>query len=92
MDVAQWIRFDRRDVREFEQPDRPASVITNPPYAVRMGEQKEVAALYPVSYTHLDVYKRQVRSRGFLLLWASARARIRRRSMQATLILTNRHC
>lgn len=46
MDVAQWIRFDRRDVREFEQPDRPASVITNPPYAMRMGEQKEVSALY----------------------------------------------
>ena len=46
MDVAQWIRFEHRDVRRFEQPQRPASVITNPPYAVRMGEEKEVAALY----------------------------------------------
>ena len=47
MGVAQYIRFSRKDVREFVQPDRPASVITNPPYAA-------------VSYTHLDVYKRQI--------------------------------
>lgn len=46
MDAAQYIRFAQRDVRKFEQPARPASVITNPPYAVRMGEEKEVAALY----------------------------------------------
>ncbi|MBC5647005.1 THUMP domain-containing class I SAM-dependent RNA methyltransferase [Christensenella tenuis] len=46
MDVAQYIRFSKKDVREFEQPCRPASVITNPPYAVRMGEEKEVAKLY----------------------------------------------
>lgn len=48
MDVAQHIRFSRKDVRDFEQPGRPASVITNPPYAVRMGEEKEVARLYKV--------------------------------------------
>ncbi|MEA5002838.1 MAG: class I SAM-dependent RNA methyltransferase [Christensenella sp.] len=46
MDVAQWIRFDRKDVKDFEQPERAASIITNPPYAVRMGEEKEVATLY----------------------------------------------
>ncbi len=46
MDVAQYIRFAQRDVRKFEQPQRPASIITNPPYAVRMGDEKEVSALY----------------------------------------------
>lgn len=46
MDVAQYIRFAQRDVKKFEQPSRPASVITNPPYAARMGEETEVSGLY----------------------------------------------
>ncbi|MEA4852911.1 MAG: class I SAM-dependent RNA methyltransferase [Christensenella sp.] len=46
MDVAQWIRFEQKDVRKFSQPENPASVISNPPYAMRMGEEKEVSELY----------------------------------------------
>ncbi|MEG0256842.1 MAG: class I SAM-dependent RNA methyltransferase [Christensenella sp.] len=46
MDVAQYISFAQRDVRKLEQPTRPASIITNPPYAMRMGEEREVAELY----------------------------------------------
>lgn len=46
MDVAQWIRFAHKDIRKFEQPERPASIITNPPYAARMGEEMEVSGLY----------------------------------------------
>lgn len=46
MDLAHYIRFAQKDVRNFSQPERPASVITNPPYAMRMGEEKEVADLY----------------------------------------------
>lgn len=46
MDVAQLIRFSRKDVRDFEQPQRQATIVTNPPYAMRMGAEKEVAELY----------------------------------------------
>lgn len=44
--VADWVRFTERDVADFTQPERPACVITNPPYAVRLGEKKEVEDLY----------------------------------------------
>ncbi len=46
MDVGEYIRIERRPVAEFRQPERPATIITNPPYAVRLGEQKEVEHLY----------------------------------------------
>ncbi|MGI6152720.1 MAG: THUMP domain-containing class I SAM-dependent RNA methyltransferase [Christensenellaceae bacterium] len=46
MQVGEWISFRRQDVRKFKQPEKPAVVITNPPYAKRIGEQKETDALY----------------------------------------------
>ncbi len=46
MDVQDYIRFERKDVRAFEQPERAAVIITNPPYAKRLGDAKEVAQLY----------------------------------------------
>lgn len=44
--VAPYIRFAVRDVAAFEEPERPAAVISNPPYAMRIGERQEVDELY----------------------------------------------
>lgn len=44
--VASYISFSARDVRQFAQPSGPACVISNPPYAVRLGEEREVDKLY----------------------------------------------
>lgn len=44
--VERAISFERKDVRQFAQPTRPATIIANPPYAVRLGEEKETFALY----------------------------------------------
>ncbi len=46
MDVAELISFKNASALQLAQPDQPASIITNPPYAVRMGERKEVERLY----------------------------------------------
>jgi len=44
--VEASISFVQRDVRQFAPPSRPATIITNPPYALRLGEEKETLALY----------------------------------------------
>lgn len=44
--VADWVSFEVKDVAQFTEPSEPACVISNPPYAVRLGEKKEVQALY----------------------------------------------
>lgn len=44
--VADFIRFAVQDVAAFEEPEKPAAVISNPPYAMRIGEQREVEELY----------------------------------------------
>ncbi|MEF9864401.1 MAG: class I SAM-dependent RNA methyltransferase [Christensenellaceae bacterium] len=46
MVVGQHIQFAQKDVKKFEQPNRPATIISNPPYAVRMGEEKDIIKLY----------------------------------------------
>ncbi len=40
------IDFYVGDATEFRQPEKPATIITNPPYAVRLGEKEEVERLY----------------------------------------------
>lgn len=40
-DVAHLVRFDLRDYRELESDLSDGWVITNPPYGVRVGEEKE---------------------------------------------------
>ncbi|HBU13259.1 MAG TPA: RNA methyltransferase [Clostridiales bacterium] len=45
MDVAEFIDFSVRDVKDFAQPEAAAAIITNPPYAVRLGEEKQVERL-----------------------------------------------
>lgn len=43
--VADAIQFSRKDARDF-LPNMPGTLISNPPYAMRMGEKEEVHALY----------------------------------------------
>lgn len=44
--VGDWVTFSVKDVRQFTQPEQPACVISNPPYAVRLGERRAVEDLY----------------------------------------------
>ncbi len=46
MDVSEYIQFSTKPLSKFEQPENPSSIICNPPYAVRLGERKEVEKLY----------------------------------------------
>jgi len=44
--VSEMIRFSQCDVRDFAPEQRDGSIITNPPYAVRLGEKEETRKLY----------------------------------------------
>jgi putative N6-adenine-specific DNA methylase len=45
--VGHLLRFDVRDVRDFQPPDGPSGVILcNPPYGERIGEERDLLALY----------------------------------------------
>lgn len=45
--VGHLLRFEVKDVRHFQPPDGPPGVILcNPPYGERIGEEKELIALY----------------------------------------------
>ena len=44
--VADAIRFSRARVLDFEPETQDACIVTNPPYAQRMGDEKEVSRLY----------------------------------------------
>lgn len=44
--VLSAIRFSRANAADFSSQTKDACIVTNPPYAQRMGEQKEVDRLY----------------------------------------------
>jgi putative N6-adenine-specific DNA methylase len=45
--VGHLLRFDVRDVRDFQPPNGPpGTLICNPPYGERIGEEKELRGLY----------------------------------------------
>ena len=45
--IGHLLRFDKRDVRDFQPPEGPPGVLLcNPPYGERIGEEKELFALY----------------------------------------------
>jgi putative N6-adenine-specific DNA methylase len=45
--IGHLVRFEVRDVRDFRPPEGPPGVILcNPPYGERIGEEKELRALY----------------------------------------------
>ncbi len=46
MDVSEHISFSRKSITDFIEPQHPASIVTNPPYAMRIGDKDEVEKLY----------------------------------------------
>ena len=57
MGLENIINFYVDDVVKFKQPANPASIISNPPYAIRLGEKREVERLYESlgkTFLHLE--------------------------------------
>lgn len=44
--VLDAVEISRADVSDFKMKTDTASIVTNPPYAIRLGEEKEVSRLY----------------------------------------------
>ncbi len=44
--IGHLLRFDKRDVREFQPPEAPGILLCNPPYGERIGEEKNLFGLY----------------------------------------------
>jgi putative N6-adenine-specific DNA methylase len=45
--IGHLLRFDKRDLRDFQPPPGPPGVLLcNPPYGERIGEEKELRGLY----------------------------------------------
>ena len=44
--VSQYIKVSRRDIRDFHYPAPAVKIITNPPYAERMGEIEQAREIY----------------------------------------------
>ncbi len=46
--VNKYIRFERRDIKDFRYPETSVKIITNPPYAQRMLTEEEADGIYRV--------------------------------------------
>ena len=46
--VAEYVRAELRGIAEFRPPDRPAKILTNPPYGERLLEVEQARELYAV--------------------------------------------
>jgi putative N6-adenine-specific DNA methylase len=46
--IGHLLRFDKRDVRDFQPPSASGILLCNPPYGERLGEEKNLFALYRV--------------------------------------------
>lgn len=44
---SQWVRVDTADLLELSAPAPAGTLVANPPYGERLGEQEELAAFYP---------------------------------------------
>jgi putative N6-adenine-specific DNA methylase len=45
--IGHLLRFEKKDVREFRPPDGPpGTIVCNPPYGERIGEEKDLIGLY----------------------------------------------
>jgi putative N6-adenine-specific DNA methylase len=45
--IGHVLRFEKRDVRDFQPaPDAPGVIVCNPPYGERIGEERELVGLY----------------------------------------------
>lgn len=54
--VDKYIEIAMKDAREFTPVTEKATVISNPPYAVRMGEKDEVHSLYKALGSRLSMF------------------------------------
>jgi len=45
--LAQCVQLKQANVLELTPPRPPGTLVTNPPYGVRLGEQEEIARFYP---------------------------------------------
>src|SRR5262249_61036445 len=45
--IGHLLKFERKDVRDFRPPAGSGTLICNPPYGERIGEEKELRGLYP---------------------------------------------
>lgn len=46
--VAEYVSAELRDISDFKRPERPAKILTNPPYGERMLEVEQARELYAV--------------------------------------------
>ncbi len=46
-DLLEAVWLTQKDITQVEAPAESGTLLTNPPYGVRIGEQEELAALYP---------------------------------------------
>lgn len=46
--VAEYVSAELRDISDFKHPERPAKILTNPPYGERMLEVEQARELYAV--------------------------------------------
>jgi putative N6-adenine-specific DNA methylase len=45
--VGHLLRFEQKDLRDFRPPaDKPGTIVCNPPYGERLGDEKDLKALY----------------------------------------------
>jgi putative N6-adenine-specific DNA methylase len=44
--IGHLLRFDKRDLRDFQPPGAPGVLLCNPPYGERLGEEKNLFSLY----------------------------------------------
>ena len=44
--IGHLLRFDKRDVRDFQPPSKSGVLLCNPPYGERIGEEKNLFGLY----------------------------------------------
>lgn len=59
--VAEYVKAELRDIADFTRPERPAKILTNPPYGERMLEVEQARELYAVmSKRLLPLYGNQI--------------------------------
>jgi putative N6-adenine-specific DNA methylase len=44
--VGHLVRFEQKDLHDFQPPDTPGTILCNPPYGERLGDERELKTLY----------------------------------------------
>jgi len=45
--LLEAVQIQQKDMTQLDAPESEGTLVANPPYGVRIGEQEELAALYP---------------------------------------------